>query len=321
MTTEVILRADDVSKTFLSRTNMLKAPRAVHAVNHVNLEIHHGETFAIVGESGCGKSTLSRLLLDLIALSDGRVVFEDQNIATLRGSAKQAFRRKAQMIFQDPFSSLNPHITVADIIGEPIWLEGHLSRKARLEKVLDLMARVSLRPDKADLYPHEFSGGQRQRIGIARALAGDPKLIISDEPVSALDFSVQAQIINLLEALKHEFGLTLIIVAHDLVVVRHMSDRVAVMYLGQIVEIGPVEALYGAPLHPYTQSLLAAVPVSSPAECHERSAVEGDLPDAANVPTDCSFHPRCPFARDRCLTEESHLRVVGNGHQTACHFY
>ncbi|WP_176084743.1 oligopeptide/dipeptide ABC transporter ATP-binding protein [Martelella sp. HB161492] len=321
MTSEIILRADGVSKTFLSRTNLLKAPRPVHAVSAVNLEIRHGETFAIVGESGCGKSTLSRLLLDLIALSEGRVVFEGQDVAALKGGAKRAFRRQAQMIFQDPFSSLNPRMTVAEIIGEPIWLEGRLSGKERRNKVLDLMARVGLRPDQADLYPHEFSGGQRQRIGIARALAGDPKLIIGDEPVSALDVSVQAQIINLLEDLKHEFGLTMIIVAHDLVVVRHMSDRVAVMYLGQIVEIGPVEDLYGAPLHPYTQSLMAAVPVSSPAARQARSAAEGDLPDAANVPSGCSFHPRCPFARERCLTEVPHLRDVGNGHQAACHFY
>ena len=322
MSRDIILRAEHVGKTFPGRRSGLKAPRPVHAVSDISLEIARGETFAIVGESGCGKSTLSRLLLDLIPLTSGTVTFDGTDVAGMKGAAKRAFRRQAQMVFQDPFASLNPRMTVAEIIGEPIWLEGRLPKRERRAAVLELMQKVGLRPDQADRYPHEFSGGQRQRIGIARALAGRPQLILGDEPVSALDVSVQAQIINLLEQLKTELGLTLVIVAHDLVVVRHMSDRVAVMYLGQIVEVGPVEEIYARPLHPYTQSLLEAVPVSAPAERHARAALDGDLPDAANIPPGCRFHPRCPFATELCRTTPPVAAHVEEGaRQVACHHW
>lgn len=323
MMSDVLLQANDVSKSFGSASTLFGSSKQVQAVSQVSLEIRRGETFAIVGESGCGKSTLSRLLLDLLPLSGGQVVFEGTDISTLSASGKREFRRKAQMVFQDPFASLNPRMKVADIIGEPIWLENKLSNKQRRERVLELMAQVGLRPDQADLYPHEFSGGQRQRIGIARAIAGNPKLIIGDEPVSALDVSVQAQIINLLESLKRDLDLTLIIVAHDLVVVRHMSDRVAVMYLGEIVEVGPVESLYVEPLHPYTQSLLDAVPVAMPEQRRAREPLEGDLPDAANAPSGCRFHTRCPHAREKCSVQAPVLQTSADnsGRQVACHFW
>ncbi|ADO43088.1 oligopeptide/dipeptide ABC transporter, ATPase subunit [Ketogulonicigenium vulgare Y25] len=320
--TENILEVSNLSKVFTSRPGPFSPKRDVRAVDGVSFDVKRGETLAIVGESGCGKSTLSRLVLGLLEATEGEVLFNGRDVRKARGKALRRFREQAQLIFQDPFASLNPRMTVGQIIGEPIWLKGELTAQERRVRVRQLLARVGLRPDHLDRYPHEFSGGQRQRIGIARAIAGSPELVIGDEPVSALDVSVQAQIINLLEELKQDMGLTFIIVAHDLVVVRHMSDRVAVMYLGRIVEIAPVEDLYSQPLHPYTRSLLDAVPVSTPAARRGRSAESDDLPDAGAIPTGCRFHPRCAFAQARCRTDDPSLSpAMDGGRQVACHFW
>ena len=259
-----ILEARGLVKRFGGRRGLFEASPAVHAVNDVSLRIEQGETFAIVGESGCGKSTLGRLLLRLIEPTEGEVVYDGRTITGLSQREMRLLRRDLQIIFQDPFASLNPRMTVGQIIAEPIRLHRLARGKAVQRRVEELLAIVGLRAEYAERYPHEFSGGQRQRIGIARALAGEPKLIIGDEPVSALDVSIQAQVINLLEDLKERFGLTLVIVAHDLAVIRHMSDRVAVMYLGEIVELSPVDPLYERPLHPYTQALLSAIPAPDP---------------------------------------------------------
>jgi peptide/nickel transport system ATP-binding protein len=283
------------------------------------LQVRRGETFAIVGESGCGKSTLARLLLRLIDASEGEVIYDGRALNNISGAQMRALRSELQFIFQDPFSSLNPRMTVEAIIGEPLRVHTGLSAAERRAKVAALMARVGLRPDMADRYPHEFSGGQRQRICIARALASGPKLLIGDEPVSALDVSVQAQIVNLMEDLKQEFGLTLVIIAHDLAVIRHMSDRVAVMYLGEVVELAATEDLFTAPRHPYTQALLAAIPVPVPGAAATRKVLGGDIPSPANPPAGCKFHTRCPYATDICRKTRPVLQ--GDGHQVACHHH
>ena len=280
---DIILEGVDLTKHF-GGGGLLASPTIVRAVDGVSLGIRRGETFAVVGESGCGKSTLGRLLLRLIEPTDGDVRYEGQSILKLNKSDLRKLRRELQIIFQDPYASLNPRMNVGDIIAEPIWLHNLASGREKRERVADLMRTVGLLPTHSDRYPHEFSGGQRQRIGIARALAGDPKLIIGDEPVSALDVSIQAQIINLLEDLKDRFGLTLVIVAHDLAVIRHMSDRVAVMYLGEIVELSDTDALFDNPLHPYTQALLAAIPVPSPANRQPKALLQGDVPSPAAPP-------------------------------------
>ncbi|MFB2593653.1 ABC transporter ATP-binding protein [Paracoccus sp. p4-l81] len=324
---DIILSARGLEKRFEMGGGMLSAPTVIHAVNGVDLDVRQGETFAIVGESGCGKSTLARLLLRLIDPSAGSIRYDGRDLTDLGAQQMRALRSQMQFIFQDPFSSLNPRMSVETIVGEPLMLHARLSRRERRERVRELLEKVGLRPEHADRYPHEFSGGQRQRICVARALASGPKLLIGDEPVSALDVSVQAQIVNLLEDLKQDFGLTLIVIAHDLAVIRHMADRVAVMYLGEVVELAPTEDLYTSPRHPYTRALLAAIPVPQPAPRGtdgkaQRADVDhlgGDIPSPARPPMGCKFHTRCPHATEICATERP--RLSGEGHQTACHHW
>ena len=295
----------------------------VRAVDHVTLRIRKGETLGLVGESGCGKSTLGRAILRLIAPTAGRILFEGEDLTSLPDAALRRVRRKMQMIFQDPFSSLDPRMTVGDTVAEPMLVHRLASASERREKVAELFRLVRLDPGMASRYPHEFSGGQRQRVGVARALAASPSFIVCDEPVSALDVSIQAQIVNLLEELRERLGLTYLFVAHDLAVVRHLSDRVAVMYLGEIVEIAPKRSLYDNPLHPYTKALIAAVPVPdrSIEARRTRTLLHGEMPSPLTPPTGCRLHPRCPSAMPHCSTIVPQLREVEPGHVTACHLY
>ena len=315
-----VLEAQDVACHFTTARPFFGPPTVVRAVDGVSLRINRGETFAIVGESGCGKSTLARLLIRLLGPTGGRVLYDGQDMGSLGGDALRRLRRDVQFIFQDPFSSLNPRMTVGALVEEPMRAHG-IGRDGadRRDRVAALLARVGLRPEQADRYPHEFSGGQRQRIGIARALASGPKVLIGDEPVSALDVSIQAQVINLLEDLKAEFGLTLVIIAHDLAVIRHMADRVGVMYLGQMVEVAETADLYARPLHPYTQALLAAIPVPDPASRRARTLLQGDMPSPTAPPAGCRFHTRCPHAEAACAAEVPALLTAGPGRAVACH--
>ena len=294
----------------------------VKAVDGVSLTIERGETVGLVGESGCGKSTVGRAMLRLYEPTGGRVLFEGTDVTHLRESELRRLRRRMQMVFQDPFASLNPRHSIGRTIGEPLRVHG-ISRGSEVTtRVREILEVVGLPPDASNRYPHEFSGGQRQRVGLARALALNPSLLVCDEPVSALDVSIQAQIVNLLEQLQEEFGLTYLFIAHDLAVVRHISDRIAVMYLGKIVEVAPADDLYDNPLHPYTLTLLSAIPIPDPAIERTRRPirVQGDLPSPANPPAACRFHTRCPFVQETlCRDEEPLLREVA-GHQVACHF-
>jgi len=295
---------------------------AVRAVDGISFEVRHGETLGIVGETGCGKSTTAKLVMRLLEPTAGEIEFAGADITRIKGAKLKAVRREVQMIFQDPYSSLNPRKTIGSIIGEPFAIHRlETDRGERRRAVQGLMEMVGLNPEHYNRYPHEFSGGQRQRIGVARALALNPKLLIADEPVSALDVSIQAQVLNLLREMQHRLGLTLVFIAHDLSVVRHMCDRVAVMYLGKIVEIGPNEALYDFPRHPYTGALLAAVPVADPSRHgDQRTLLSGDVPSPANPPSGCRFHTRCPKAEERCSIEEPQLENKGSDTQVACHF-
>jgi oligopeptide/dipeptide ABC transporter ATP-binding protein len=295
---------------------------AVQAVDGVSFDVNSGETLGIVGETGCGKSTTARLIMRLLEPTSGEIRFDGQDISRLKGARLKEIRRDVQMIFQDPYSSLNPRKTVGATIGQPFVIHGLAKGKGeRKRAVQELMEMVGLNPEHYNRYPHEFSGGQRQRIGVARALALKPKLLIADEPVSALDVSIQAQVLNLLLEMQRQLGLTLIFIAHDLSVVRHMCDRVAVMYLGRIVEIGPSESLYGFPRHPYTGALLAAVPVPDPElRASERVLLSGDVPSPANPPSACRFRTRCPKARELCSVEDPPLQDKGSGTRAACHF-
>ncbi len=290
----------------------------VRAVDGVTFEILPGETLGLVGESGCGKSTVGRLLLRLIEPTEGEIYFEDQNITVLRGKALRDLRRGMQIIFQDPYASLNPRIRVRDIVAEPLVIHGIGGKSEQRERVADLFRKVGLDPDYMDRYPHEFSGGQRQRIGIARALALNPKLIVADEPVSALDVSVQAQVVNLLEDLQSELGLTYLFISHGLAVVEHISTRVAVMYLGRIVEVASAVDLYAQPLHPYTRALLSAIPIPDPRRKRERIVLKGDVPTPINPPSGCRFHTRCPEAIPDCARIDPDLREITPGHTVAC---
>ncbi|QCR35915.1 ABC transporter ATP-binding protein [Nissabacter sp. SGAir0207] len=314
-----LLEAIGLTKAFRGPPGLFRPRRSVLAVDRVSLRIWPGETLAIVGESGSGKSTLGRLLLKLLDASAGEVRYQGRDLHSFTGSELNVLRRDLQIIFQDPFASLNPRMTVEQIVGEPLWLHQKMARADRRAQVHALLATVGLPAAWAGRYPHEFSGGQRQRIGIARALASNPTLLLGDEPVSALDVSVQAQVVNLLEGLKDQFGLTMVIVAHGLAVIRHMSDRVAVMYLGQIVELAPVDALFDQPLHPYTQALIASAPQLAPGVRRETPLLQGDLPNPAAMPSGCRFHTRCPFATDQCRQQEPRLEGVGEGRQVACH--
>ncbi len=294
---------------------------AVQAVDDVSFTVAEGETIGLVGESGCGKSTLARTILQLLRPTSGSVRFRGTELTELGRKDLRELRREMQMIFQDPYASLNPRKRIGQIVGDPLKLHGMASGAELKERVQSLLDRVGLAAEHYNRFPHEFSGGQRQRIGVARALALEPKLVIADEPVSALDVSIQAQIINLLEDLQNEFGLTYVFVAHDLGVVRHVSDRIAVMYLGKIVEIGPAEDVYTKPIHPYTVSLLSAVPIPDPRLNRERELVvlEGDVPSPANPPEACRFHTRCPRATEICAEVEPPLIDYGKGHWAACH--
>ena len=295
----------------------------VRAVDGVSLDVEDGETLGLVGESGCGKSTLGRSILRLIEPTGGSIEFEGKNILALGYAEMRDMRRRMQIIFQDPYASLNPRMRVGEIIGEGLRIHGLAAGPERYDVVLRILNRVGLREDHYDRYPHEFSGGQRQRIGIARALVFQPRMIIADEPVSALDVSIQAQILNLLDELQSEFRLTYIFISHDLRVVEHVSHRVAIMYLGKIVEVGDSKTIYADARHPYTKALLSAVPMPDPGAKNKRERVllQGDVPSPANPPPGCSFHPRCPFAEKICAEIEPPLEEDGDGHLVACHVF
>jgi oligopeptide/dipeptide ABC transporter ATP-binding protein len=323
-TAEPLVEVRDLVKHFPIKQGVLfqRQVGAVKAVDGVSFNVLRGETLGIVGETGCGKSTTARLLVRLLDPTSGEVRFEGEEISKAKGANLKALHRQAQMIFQDPYSSLNPRKTVGSIISDPFVIHGlYKGEGERKKQVQELMDRVGLNPEHYNRYPHEFSGGQRQRIGVARAIALEPKLVIADEPVSALDVSIQAQVLNLLRSLQREMGLTLVFIAHDLSVVRHMCDRVAVMYLGKLVELAPADALYGFPRHPYTGALLSAVPVPDPSGARQqRQLLSGDVPSPANPPSACRFHTRCPKAQELCSTDDPPLESKGGDTLAACHF-
>ncbi len=320
---QVLLKVDNLVKHFpiMKGTIFKKQVAAVHAVDGISFEIYKGETLGLVGESGCGKSTTGRNILLLQRPTAGHVYFEGTELISLRAEQLRMMRRKMQMIFQDPYASLNPRMTVGEIIGEPLLVHHLATRKEAEEQVEELLRVVGLNPAYANRYPHEFSGGQRQRVGVARALSLKPSLIVCDEPISALDVSIQAQVVNLLEDLQSQFGLTYLFIAHDLSMVKHISTRVAVMYLGTIVELTAREELYTNPLHPYTQALLSAVPIPDPSveEKRQRKILEGDVPSPINPPSGCRFRTRCPLAIDICAESKPEFRQIKPGHFVACH--
>jgi oligopeptide/dipeptide ABC transporter ATP-binding protein len=321
-----VLEVDDVGKQFVVERSLFGRPRATaKAVDGVSLSLQAGKTLALVGESGCGKSTLGRLAMGLIRADEGRVRIDGEDVTDFSESRLRPLRRKAQIIFQDPFASLNPRMTVGQILAEPLMLHRIVPRNERAGRVAELLEQVGLHPYQAARFPHEFSGGQRQRIVIARALAVEPRTIVCDEPVSALDVSIRAQILNLLMDLQKRLNLSYLFISHDLGVVRHIADDIAVMYLGRIVETGSAAEVFAHPRHPYTRALLSAIPVPSPAARRERRLLEGDVPSPINPPSGCHLHPRCPFAEDVCGRERPLLDGDGNGggsgHLTACHFW
>ncbi|HLQ96745.1 MAG TPA: dipeptide ABC transporter ATP-binding protein [Pseudogracilibacillus sp.] len=317
-----LLKVNNLKKHFPIHGGILgKTVGHVKAVNDVSFEVHEGETLGIVGESGCGKSTTGRMLVRLLEATEGSIEFSGTNLNALSPKDMRKTRRDIQMVFQDPYASLNPRHTIEKILSEPLLVHGIGDAKERKKKVQEFLEIVGLNALHAKRYPHQFSGGQRQRIGIARALMTNPQLIIADEPVSALDVSIQAQVLNLMQDLQKKFSLTYIFIAHDLGVVRHISDRIGVMYLGKMVEMSDAEELHENPLHPYTQALLSAVPVPDPDFQKEETVLEGDMPSPANPPSGCAFHTRCPFKMDICTKEEPAYREVQDGHFAACHLY
>jgi len=320
-----LLQVENLKKHFPVNQGVIlsRVGRTVKAVDNVSFSVEQGETLGLVGESGCGKSTTGRCINRLLEPTSGSIQFEGTDVRKLRGKHLKAYRRDVQFIFQDPYASLNPRMTFGEIMSEPLVIHGVGTRKERQDRCKEMLEVVGLSPEHIHRYPHEFSGGQRQRVGIARSLMLRPKMIVCDEPVSALDVSIQAQIINLLEELQKEFGLTYLFIAHDLAVIRHICDRVAVMYLGKIVELGGWREVYNSPHHPYTQSLLSAAPVPDPEKQRARSRIilRGDVPNPIDPPTGCRFHTRCPIAQfPICSEEEPPLRLVASGHQAACHF-
>ena len=313
-----LLEVENLGRQFVARRSALGRPTAVvTAVEAVSFALQAGTTLALVGESGCGKTTLGRLVLRLVDATAGRIRFDGRDVTVVKERHLKALRRNAQLIFQDPYASLNPRMTVGQILAEPLALHNVVPSSRRGERVSELLRLVGLEPRAARRYPHEFSGGQRQRIAIARALAVEPKLIVCDEPVSALDVSIRAQVLNLLRDLQRQLGLAYIFISHDLAVVKHVADRIAVMHLGRIVEIGPSETLFANPRHPYTRALLSAIPVPVPGLTRERIILHGEMPSALHPPAGCAFHTRCPVAIEQCRTVRPEL--VGNEHATACH--
>ncbi|MFQ5895168.1 MAG: ABC transporter ATP-binding protein [Nitrospinota bacterium] len=316
-----LLTVSNLKKYFPVRTGVFsRVSGHVRAVDGVDFDIRPAETLGLVGESGCGKSTTGRVILRLIEPTGGEVRFDGVNILTLEKEPMRRLRRQMQIIFQDPYASLNPRMTVGSIVGEPLTIHKIAKGKEREERVASILRRVGLRPEHMRRYPHEFSGGQRQRIGIARALALNPRLIVADEPVSALDVSIQAQVINLLEDLQQEYKLSYLFIAHDVSVVQHISHRIAVMYLGRIVELAEADELISRPQHPYTEALLSAVPVPNPKYKKKRIILTGDVPSPVNPPSGCYFHTRCPYKEERCVREEPRMREITSGHWAACHF-
>ncbi|MFW6381022.1 MAG: ABC transporter ATP-binding protein [Bacillota bacterium] len=320
-TEEKLLEIRNLKKYFPVKKGVFRRTVGyVKAVDNISFTINKGETLGLVGESGCGKSTAGRTILRLLEATSGNIFFEGKNLLEMDKKELRSMRKEMQIIFQDPYASLNPRMTVADIVGEPLEIHNLVNNKKEQEaRVRDLLSRVGLGPEYLRRYPHEFSGGQRQRIGVARALAVDPKLIIADEPVSALDVSIQAQVINLLQDLQQDFDLTYLFIAHDLSLVKHISDRVAVMYLGKLVEVASKKELFNNPLHPYTRSLLSAIPVADPTFDKERIILKGDVPSPVDPPSGCRFHPRCPEAMDICSQQEPEFKEYDQEHFAACH--
>jgi oligopeptide/dipeptide ABC transporter ATP-binding protein len=319
--TAALLEVKSLKKLFAVTRGLAREKVFVRAVDGVDFTIARGETLGLVGESGCGKTTVGRLIIRLIEPTEGEILFGGENLARLDKKKLLALRRSFQIIFQDPFASLNPRMTVSEIVGRPMEIHGLTRRSERDEKVGELLAAVGLRREQLSRYPHEFSGGQRQRIGIARALATQPQLVVADEPTSALDVSVQAQILNLMKDLQRRFGLTYLFISHNISVIRHISERVAVMYLGKIVELAEKRALFAKPAHPYTQALLAAVPTLDPRRKRGEAILEGDVPSPINPPSGCRFHTRCPFAMPICTSDEPIFQQLEDGRWVACHLY
>ncbi|CDC68029.1 MULTISPECIES: ABC transporter ATP-binding protein [environmental samples] len=316
-----LLEVKDLKKWFPSSKSPFSGKKQyVKAVDGVSFTLHYGETLGIVGESGCGKSTMGRSVLRLLEPTSGQIFFEGKNFTALNKKELRKSRSELQIIFQDPYASLDPRMTIGDIIAEPLDIQLKLSEKERMERVLKMMERVGLNTRYVNRYPHEFSGGQRQRIGIARAMILNPKVVVCDEPVSALDVSIQAQVINLLKDMQKEMGMAYIFISHDFSVIKHISDRVAVMYLGRVMEIADKNDLYKHPMHPYTVALLSAIPVPDRKHKKEKIVLEGDLPSPVNPPSGCVFHTRCPRAQEICKTQVPQQKDYGNGHCCACHF-
>ncbi|AQR94053.1 ABC transporter ATP-binding protein [Clostridium saccharoperbutylacetonicum] len=322
MTNDILIKVKDLKKYFPVKNGIIKNT-VIKAVDGVSFDIKRGETFGLVGESGCGKSTLGRTITRLYDVTDGDIFFDGTNIAKLNKKQMREYYKKMQIIFQDPYSSLNPYMNVKELIDEPIALHTSLGKAERAEKIEKLLEMVGLKKNDMEKFPHEFSGGQCQRIGIARAVSTNPDFVLCDEPISALDVSIQAQVVNMLEDLQKEMGLTYLFVAHDLSMVRHISDRIGVMYLGSIVEIGISNDLYKKPLHPYTKGLLSSIPIADPIKAKEstRDVIEGDIPSPINIPLGCRFHTRCPYAKPICAEVPPIAKEVENGHFVTCHLY